>query len=721
MKLKINRVISAVLALIMVLSLVVSVVPSAEAATFSYNTGKRNTVCTSLSTQAKSYYTSAYSYSTLSSKSASSLKSSLSTLMTSTHSYYTTYENLKTYTKYSDANAGSSSKVVDFYTSATYSGTWDAGKTWNREHVWCQSLGTFTTKNCGADLHHLRPTDPKVNSTRNNLPYGEITGTYKTATTAAGVVGGYYTSTRFEPLDNVKGDIARILLYCYVRWGENNLTDVIQSVDVLLQWCKQDPVDTWEMSRNDVVQNIQGNRNVFIDYPEYAWLIFGKSVPSMKTPSGKAAGSTSSGTTSGTTSSGSGLYTGTNNWIPNSVQSIVFNATYYANKYSDLKNAFGTDGQKLYQHFLDYGAKEGRQASAIFSVNTYLSSNADLKAAFGTDYKAAIKHFASNGINEERVTAPAANLGTGFTARINVSTATLNLSLLGTDVISYTPSTAAAQIWKFDRQSNGTYKITNTKTGQVLDLYAAAKTAGSKVQIYDSNNTAAQRWYIYESGTSGKYIFRPACAPGIVMGVKGDSAASSTAIESVNYKNTNGQKFGITKITSSTTSGSTTSGTTYKKVTSASALTSGNYILVVKVGTGANPGSAKYYALKAQSMNTSYVAAVSADSFMNGSAPSSITVSDSSIVWKLNGSSTGFSLANGSKSLIGSSNNLYYKAGTATQWKATYSSGTWTIKNGTRYLALRPDLVLGSNGCPRFRCNASASSTNYKFYLYKQV
>ena len=465
LKLKINRVISAVLALIMVLSLVVSVVPSAEAATFSYNTGKRNTVCTSLSTQAKSYYISAYSYSTLSSKSASSLKSSLSTLMTSTHSYYTTYENLKTYTKYSDANAGSSSKIVDFYTSATYSGTWDAGKTWNREHVWCQSLGTFTTKNCGADLHHLRPTDPKVNSTRNNLPYGEITGTYKTATTSAGVVGGYYTSTRFEPLDNVKGDIARILLYCYVRWGENNLTDVIQSVDVLLQWCKQDPVDTWEMSRNDVVQNIQGNRNVFIDYPEYAWLIFGKSVPSMKTPSGKAAGSTSTGSTTVTT----------------------------------------------------------------------------------------------------------------------------------------------------------------------------------------------------------------------------------------------------------------TSGTTYKKVTSASALTSGNYILVVKVGTGANPGSAKYYALKAQSMNTSYVAAVSADSFMNGSAPSSITVSDSSLVWKLSGSSSSFTLANGSKYLIGSSNNLYYKAGTATKWKATYSSGTWTIKNGTRYLALRPDLVLGSNGCPRFRCNASASSTNYKFYLYKQV
>lgn len=261
--------------------------------------------------------------------------------------------------------------------------------------------------------------------------------------------------------------------------------------------------------------------------------------------------------TSSTTSSSSAQYTGTNNWIPDSVQSLVFNASYYSSKYADLKAAFGTDGKKLYQHFLDYGAKEGRQASAVFNVRTYLSSNADLKAAFGSDYKAAIKHFASNGINEQRVTAPAVNLGTGFKARINASTATLNLSLSDTDVILYTPSDAAAQIWQFDRQSNGTYKITNTKTGQVLDLYGAAKTAGAKVQIYDSNNTAAQRWYIYESGTSGKYIFRPACAPGIVMGVQSNSGSAMAPILSTNYSNSKGQRFGITKITSGTTTSTT--------------------------------------------------------------------------------------------------------------------------------------------------------------------
>ena len=265
--------------------------------------------------------------------------------------------------------------------------------------------------------------------------------------------------------------------------------------------------------------------------------------------------SSSGGTGGGSTGGGSSstLYSGKNNWIPDSVQSIVFNPTYYSNKYADLKKAFGTDGNKLYQHFLDYGAKEGRQASAMFNVNTYLSSNADLKKAFGTDYKAAIKHFASNGIKETRVTAPCVNLGNSFKARINVSTATLNLSLSDSDVISYTPSDADAQIWKFDRQSNGTYKITNTKNGQVLTLAGSSKSAGAKVQIAKSNNSNAQRWYIYESGVSGKYIFRPACSPGIIIGVKGDSASSMAAIQSVNYKNTKGQRFGITKVTQTVT------------------------------------------------------------------------------------------------------------------------------------------------------------------------
>ena len=313
-----------------------------SAATFSYNTGKRGVVCTSLSTKAKAYYTGSYTYSTLSTQSASTVKSSLKTLMTNTHTAKTTYTNLKTYTKYSDATAGSTSKMTLLYTSNSVSSAWDSN-VWNREHVWPQSLGTFTTSNCGSDLHHLRPADPKVNSARGNLPYDIVrSGSYKTATTSSGSVGGYYTSSYFEPLDNVKGDVARILMYCYVRWGETNLSGVIQSTDVLLSWCKSDPVDTWEMGRNDVVQGIQGNRNVFIDYPEYCWKVFGKTVPTdMTTPSGMAksgsgsssSGGSSSGSSSGSTSASGKTYTlvtGTpTDWTGDYVLVGKFGSTYY--------------------------------------------------------------------------------------------------------------------------------------------------------------------------------------------------------------------------------------------------------------------------------------------------------------------------------------------------------------------------------------------------------
>ena len=249
------------------------------------------------------------------------------------------------------------------------------------------------------------------------------------------------------------------------------------------------------------------------------------------------------------TSGSSGNYlTNENNWIPDSVQNIVFNASYYAAKYEDLKNAFGTDANKLYDHFLDYGVKEGRQASAVFNVKTYVNDNADLKAAYGTDYKSAILHFAAFGVNEKRVTAPAVDIGTGLKAKINLSNAALNLSLSGANVISYTPSDAAAQIWTFDRQSNGSYKITNSKTGQVLDLASALKTPGANIQIYDSNNSDAQRWYIYESGTTGQFIFRPVCAPGVVMDVASGSTVAMANIHSYTYNNSAAQKFKITKV-----------------------------------------------------------------------------------------------------------------------------------------------------------------------------
>ena len=272
-----------------------------------HNSGQRDVVCTTLDgTSAGLYYTGDYTYDVLSELSASDLKSQLTDLMTSTHSYISSYDDCHYKADRTDCQNGDES-VSLIYTS--YAATMSQWNGWNREHVWPKSLGGDSTTGGGADLHHIRPADAGVNSSRGNKKYGESGSdpTEKYGTNpAVGVLGGTYNSTYFEPLDNVKGDVARICLYVMVRWGSDwgasDITDVFESVDVLLEWCELDPVDTWEMGRNEVVEDIQGNRNVFIDYPEYAWLIFSEEIPTdMVTPSGAAMNGTPS---SGGSSSG---------------------------------------------------------------------------------------------------------------------------------------------------------------------------------------------------------------------------------------------------------------------------------------------------------------------------------------------------------------------------------------------------------------------------------
>ena len=299
MKRYIKYSVAVLLVVFLIVGSIIPVFSATQPTTYSknYNSGKRGVICTSLDgTSAAAYYTGNYTYDNLSSLSSSSLYSSLQTLMRSTHTYISSYDDCHYKADRADCENGNG-KISLIYTS--YEATMSQWNGWNREHVWPKSLGGNSTTGGGADMHHIRPADATVNSTRSNKKYGyantgkEVYGTNP----AVGFLGGY-SSTYFEPLDNVKGDVARICLYVYVRWGSDwgatSITKVFQSVDVLLEWCELDPVDTWEMGRNEVVQDIQGNRNVFIDYPELAWTLFDKEPPNdMVTPSGEASGGNS--------------------------------------------------------------------------------------------------------------------------------------------------------------------------------------------------------------------------------------------------------------------------------------------------------------------------------------------------------------------------------------------------------------------------------------------
>ena len=305
MKLYIKNTVALLLLVVFLLSVNLPVIAAVQPASYSSssNSGERGVVCTSLAgTGAEDYYTGDYSYENLTSMSSSFLLSSLRKLMTDTHKRDSSYDDCKTMATKTDCE-NNDGRITMIYTS--YSGSYseyNGGNGWNREHVWPKSLGGFETSGPGADLHHIRPSENQTNSKRGNLKYGNVSGGSTVKGNLSGLVGGKYSSY-YEPLDNVKGDVARICLYVYVRYGGSysecsSVTNVFQSVDVLLEWCALDPVDTWEMGRNEVVEAYQGNRNVFIDYPELAWALYGKTAPSdMTTPSGGAAngGGSSSG------------------------------------------------------------------------------------------------------------------------------------------------------------------------------------------------------------------------------------------------------------------------------------------------------------------------------------------------------------------------------------------------------------------------------------------
>ncbi len=156
------------------------------------------------------------------------------------------------------------------------------GSTWNREHLWPQSLGADVSPK-KSDLHHLFAEDASLNSSRGNSVFDNVYPNY----TGSGY-GNYWTSTKFEPRDPQKGDVARALFYMDVRYdgtgGESDLA-LLNTVSpsygqmgvlsTLLQWHNQDPPDDAERTRNDkIYQLYQHNRNPFIDRPEFANLIW---------------------------------------------------------------------------------------------------------------------------------------------------------------------------------------------------------------------------------------------------------------------------------------------------------------------------------------------------------------------------------------------------------------------------------------------------------------
>ncbi|WDZ87080.1 endonuclease [Micromonospora cathayae] len=218
-------------------------------------------------------------------KTGTALRSSLHSIIRvhTKLSYDQAWEALKD----TDQDPANANNVILLYSGRSQSKSSNGGgaNDWNREHVWAKSHGDFgTSTGPGTDVHHLRPEDVTVNSTRGNKDF-DLGGS-----AVAEAPGSYSDADSFEPRNAVKGDVARMIMYMAIRyegtdgWPNLELNNSVNNgtapyhgkMSVLLQWHQADPPDTFEKRRNQrIYERWQGNRNPFVDHPEWATSIWG--------------------------------------------------------------------------------------------------------------------------------------------------------------------------------------------------------------------------------------------------------------------------------------------------------------------------------------------------------------------------------------------------------------------------------------------------------------
>ena len=176
------------------------------------------------------------------------------------------------------------------------------GDCYNKEHIFPQ--GYFNKASpMVSDIHHIVPTDGKVNGMRSNFPFGNVGSSVSYTSKNGSKLGTSnsvnYSGKVFEPINEFKGDVARMIFYFATRYeaklkdfdANDILTNTsfpgIQSweLEVLKQWHTNDPVSQREIDRNNAAYTYQGNRNPFIDQPEYVALIWGTTTPDTEAPS----------------------------------------------------------------------------------------------------------------------------------------------------------------------------------------------------------------------------------------------------------------------------------------------------------------------------------------------------------------------------------------------------------------------------------------------------
>ena len=221
--------------------------------------------------------------------------------------------------KVADEDPSNASNIVDVYQNASY-GKGDFS--WNREHTWPKSYGFPDLVDFNypyTDVHHLFPSDADYNSARSNKPFRNCNAScaeWATDSTngrggGSGVypgnsnwTSGDFTQGTWEAWNGRKGDVARAIFYMDIRYeggnhgitghaepdlrltddealidqsrtGSNESSAYMGMLSVLLEWHARDPPDDIERARTDGIFSFQGNRNPFVDHPEWVDCLYG--------------------------------------------------------------------------------------------------------------------------------------------------------------------------------------------------------------------------------------------------------------------------------------------------------------------------------------------------------------------------------------------------------------------------------------------------------------
>ena len=274
---------------------------------------KKLFLCVILSQLANAQAPAGY-YNSANGLSGASLKTALSNIITNGHQdkgyngLWTAYK-----TTDIDKNYENDGSILDIYSEKPTStdpykftpgnnqcGTYSTeGNCYNREHIVPQSLFNEGSpmKN---DIHFIRATDGKVNGMRSNYPFGKVGSASFTSLNGSKLGSSSssgFSGTVFEPIDEFKGDVARMVFYFVTRYQSKLSTfstgNMLGSsafpglqtweLNVLLAWHNQDPVSQAEINRNNASYTFQGNRNPFIDNPNYVNQIWGGQAPTTDT------------------------------------------------------------------------------------------------------------------------------------------------------------------------------------------------------------------------------------------------------------------------------------------------------------------------------------------------------------------------------------------------------------------------------------------------------